>query len=210
MTTAPQDQMSVPVEDADVLALAAGLRLTAKKRRFCWEYSFGEYPGNATRSYMIAYANPNEGTASTGADALLKDPVVQAFLGALRQQALDRVSLRLQPWGDLVEEAQATVLAVMRGYLRSRLMLDAANSVLDRALGRPPQRLEHELVRDEARVRRALAAHAKRTEATGEAFARPDLFPEHGRVPAGSRTIPAQARPQRQLPAKPDTVKGAS
>jgi phage terminase small subunit len=77
-------------EDADVLALVEGSRLTAKQRRFCWEFLHGETAGNAMRSYVVAYGNPNEKTAGPAADLLLKDSNVQKYLDTLRQQALAR------------------------------------------------------------------------------------------------------------------------
>jgi hypothetical protein len=198
-----------PSEDTDVLALAGGVRLTAKKRRFCWLFLHGETAGNAKRSYMVAFENPNENTASTGADAILKDPNIQAYLGTLREQALARVNAKLAPWGDLVEEAQGIVLSIMRGHLRSRLMLDAASAVLDRALGKPPQRLEHELLRDESRVRKALAAHAMRQESKLQTPARPDLLTEAVRVrPQLAASEPRSDTSQEPLDL-PDTMKGA-
>lgn len=112
---------------------------------------------------MAAYPEATYNTASVSATRLLKDQRIQRFLGLLRDEALARVAKDLRPWRELVVDAQATLLAVMRGELRSRLMLEAAREVLDRALGKPTQTLAHEVLWDQRRVTQALHALANRT-----------------------------------------------
>lgn len=141
--------------------------LNERQRQFCIEFVEGKHAGNATRSYMEIYKSSSVSSAGSCAAQLLRDPRVAGLIADLRQQRAEKRITDMMPWEALVGEAQRTLVEILRGEVRSRLMLDACREVLDRALGKAPQRLEHELLRDEAQVNRALAALAERRIADG-------------------------------------------
>ena len=100
------------------------------------------------------------------ASDLLKQPKVREYLEQLHREAREGALSELRPWLDLAGEAQAVVMATLRGQLRSRMCLDAAQIVLDRAFGKPTERREIE-VRDHARTLRALQAFGMRLREEG-------------------------------------------
>jgi len=136
--------------------------LNERQRQFCIEFVEGKHAGNATRSYMESYSASSVSSAGSCAAQLLRDPRVAGLIAELRQQRAAKRITDMRPWEELVGEAQRTLVDILRGEVRSRLMLDACREVLDRALGKAPQRLEHELLRDENQVNQALAALAQR------------------------------------------------
>lgn len=113
------------------------------KRAFAEAYLTDEETGgNATRSFLKVLPGYSPGAAAVQASLWLRDPEVVKYLRDLRKEILKGVSKRVLPWSDLVPEAQATLVAIMRGQLRSRLMFDAACEVLSRALGQPASHVE--------------------------------------------------------------------
>ena len=148
-------------------AVQTETELNERQQKFCQEFVFGAHQGNATRSYLVVYRESSVTSAGTCASQLLKDPRSSRYLAELRRDAHEKRLRELQPWSSLVGEAQAILLAILRGEVRSRLMLDACRDVLDRSLGKAPQRLEHEFAFDEHEVNRALMALAHRQLADG-------------------------------------------
>jgi hypothetical protein len=138
--------------------------LSKRELAFCLQYASGEHAGNGTRSYLAAFPKTKYSSAAVAAHEILKNPKVQQFLAALYRDNVLEVGNAIRPWADLVPEAQAVMVATMRGRLRDRLAMEASQLILDRALGKPTQHLEHELVRDEARINKALHALTKRRE----------------------------------------------
>ena len=70
---------------------------------------------------------------------------------------------QVRPWIELAAEAQRVVWLTSCGKLRSRLCLDAAREILDRAFGKPTERREIEL-RNESQVAKALSALSRREQ----------------------------------------------
>jgi hypothetical protein len=145
-------------------ALVEGFDLSEKERAFVLQYHCGEHRGNGTRSMMAANAKLSYAAAATAASEALKSAEVQRFSAAFHQHVLaSTVQNEIVPWSDLVPLAQGVLVATARGRLRSRLAMEAAVHVLDRALGRPMLPLQHSVI-DRTRVRQALAAHRQRME----------------------------------------------
>ena len=143
--------------------------LTPRERRFALEYLWGEFASNGRRCYLKAFGLPEEkyDYASSQASILLRRPRIERFLQELREHVLTGGASSpggprgLRDWLDVAIEAQETVIAVMQGTLRSRLQLDAAREVLNRALGQPVARTELEVV-NQQRASKALLALKKR------------------------------------------------
>jgi phage terminase small subunit len=144
-------------------ALAPPLALTPQARRFADEFFNGEYAGNATRSYLVLNENVSYANASVEASDLLKTPEVRAYLNNLHERAITATAATMKPWSELVPMAQGIIVATARGEVRNRLAYEAAIHICNRVLGTPVSVASTELiVRDEARILRAVNAFTKR------------------------------------------------
>ena len=159
--------------EADTALKLVESKLNERQRQFCEEFVNGEHAGNATQSYLSVYRESSVSSAGTSSSQLLADPRITKVIGDLRKEKAEKRITDMRPWEQLVGEAQATLVLILRGEVRSRLMLDACREVLDRALGKAPQRLEHELLRDENQVNQALALLAQRRITDGSEAASP-------------------------------------
>ncbi len=144
-------------KESVVIATSEGDGLNERQRKFALEFFSGENQGNATRAYMAAYPDVNYSSAGAVGHDLLKTNKVKVFLEKARAEAREGAINEIRPWIELAGEAQWVIWRTVVGEMRSRLALDAAAMILDRAFGKPTERIEHEL-RDESRITRALMA----------------------------------------------------
>jgi hypothetical protein len=159
------------------------LSLDQERRRFAEEYTSGEHATNATRSLMVVRPDLDYNSASVRASDFLKEPKVNAFLAILRERVFEesvaRCGDKLRDWSDLLPRAQAILVGVAEGTIRSRLQFDGAKYLVDRVLGGPQASTEL-VVRDERNAAHALTEFARRvTEMNG-----------HKAVHAGGDSLP--------------------
>lgn len=80
------------------------------------------------------------------ASRLLRRPNVVKHIESLRRRADERAVAKLVEWRELVPEAQRTLVLGMHGKLGkapiAKARQAAADSVLDRALGKPPTKVQ--------------------------------------------------------------------
>jgi hypothetical protein len=129
--------MAAVVEQESVVGVADGFRLIPKKRKFTELYvSDPDVGGVATRCYFKVHPHldPNDphqyDYASNQASAWLREPEVERYRKALVEQAIQRVRKKL---AKAAERALTVLLAGMEGEIRSRLQIDCALQILDRA-----------------------------------------------------------------------------
>jgi hypothetical protein len=141
------------------LSVVAGAsELSAKERQFCQEYFSGEFASNAVRSYLEVYPEAAYGAASVEASGLLKQPRVRHYLRELHEKATAlAVAGGMRPWEELIPLAQGILVATADGTLKSRLALDSAKLILDRALGLPVAHTEVQLVNREKAAQALMA-----------------------------------------------------
>lgn len=143
--------------------LALPLALTPQERRFALAYFEGESAGNGTRSYLAIHPECSYDAASVEASTLLKQPNVRAFLEQLHQEATALTVENLRPWSELLPLAQSVIVSTAQGRLRNRLAYEAAVHICARVMGSPVSVASTELiVRDEAKIAKAVAAFTKR------------------------------------------------
>lgn len=124
--------------------------LSPVERRFAEEYFGGEFAHNGTRSYMLANPNANYNTSSIEAGRLLRLTRVQKYLRELHRQALDSFTAEgLRPWSDFLPLCQRVIAATAEGRLKSRLALEAACYLTNRALGAPTTNIEVQVLNRE-------------------------------------------------------------
>ena len=116
--------------------------LNENQLKFCLEYTLGEHAGNGTRAYMAAYptAKDYQGSAAS-ASTLLKEPKVAQKIAELRKEA-ERAALEsvsVQNWMELVPKAMKRLVYLMENAKSQTVQLQAAEKILDRALGKPKE-----------------------------------------------------------------------
>ena len=95
--------------------------------------------------------------------ARLRQPNVKAFLEHLHQEATALTVGKLVPWSELLPLAQSVIVSTAQGRLRNRLAYEAAREICNRVMGTPVSVGSHEvIVRDEARITKAVSAFTKR------------------------------------------------
>lgn len=109
-----------------------------------------ELAGNAKACYKRVYGC-SDSAAESGGSRLLRHEGVRARVRALREEAAEAAKARLREWWELAPEAQETLLAAARGEFvgdddNGRVRVQAAQRILDRAMGTPREmhRLEVE------------------------------------------------------------------
>jgi hypothetical protein len=139
------------------------LSLTPQERRFALAYFEGDTAGNGTQSYLSIHPECSYDAASVEASTLLRQPNVKAFLEHLHQEATALTVGKLVPWTDLLPLAQSVIVSTAQGRLRNRLAYEAAREICNRVMGTPVSIGSHEvIVRDEAKIARAVSAFTKR------------------------------------------------
>lgn len=139
------------------------LALTPQERQFAIAYFEGDTAGNGTRSYLAIHPECSYDAASVEASTLLRRPNVRAFLEHLHQEATALTVGNLRPWSELLPLAQSTIIATAQGRLRNRSAYEAAVYICNRVMGTPVSVGSHEvIVRDEAKIAKAVSAFAKR------------------------------------------------
>jgi hypothetical protein len=143
--------------------VSSALPLTPQERRFAEAFFSGEHAGNATRSYLALHPDSSYDTASVEASTLLKQPNIRSFLECLHREATGLTVGKLVPWIDVLPMAQSVIIAAANGKVRGRLAYEAAVYICNRVMGTPVSVGSHEvIVRDEAKIARAVSAFAKR------------------------------------------------
>ncbi len=116
------------------------------ERRFAEEYFGGEFAHNGTKSYMVANPNANYNTASIECGIILKLPRVRSYLRELHQRMMDGLPDQLSPWLPLAVKAQRLLGNHLDGVYRlTGTDLLVIREVLDRAVGKPKETLEHDI-----------------------------------------------------------------
>lgn len=123
--------------------------LNPGRREFVLKYVLGEdgVRGIAYKAYMAAgYTAKNNNTASSAAYQLLRDPLVLAAIEELQKERDRQAKMQMRSWVTLATKAQKK----LEDYLDGKILLSAnaitvIKEVLDRALGRPTQTVEHEV-----------------------------------------------------------------
>jgi hypothetical protein len=152
----------VPVEDAKEETL------TPKLRMFCEVYATDpEVGGNATQSYRRVYPNASYNTASCESSRLMSLPCVQEYLASLFREATERAVTQLVAWEELLPMAQGILIAAAQGKIRSRLQVDTARYIVDRAQGTPVAKSDV-VVRNPESVGKALQSFTKRIAETNK------------------------------------------
>jgi hypothetical protein len=147
----------------EVTESPSALSITPQERQFASAYFEGETAGNGTRSYLAIHPDCSYDAASVEASTLLRQPNVRAFLEHLHQEAIGLTVGKLMPWIDLLPMAQNVIIATAQGRLRNRLAYEAAVHLCARGLGSPVSVASTEIVvRDEARILKAVSAFTKR------------------------------------------------
>lgn len=127
--------------------------------------------GNATRCYQHVYGC-SDSAAESGGHRLLRHDGVRARVRELREEAAEAAKDRLRKWWELAPEAQATLLKAARGEYAAdddngRVRIQAAQRILDRAMGTPREMHRLEVEHSGITVRVAGAPHAPQEEDGG-------------------------------------------
>jgi hypothetical protein len=142
--------------------------LSPKLRMFCEVYATDpEVGGNGVQSYRRVYPNSSYNTASVESSRLLAEPRVQGFLASLYREATERTVQRLVAWEELLPLAQGILIAAAQGKIRSRLQVDTARYIVDRAQGTPVAKSDV-VVRNPESVGKALQSFTKRIAETNK------------------------------------------
>jgi hypothetical protein len=150
-------QLKVVHVDAEVVE-----PLPPKVRMFCELYATDpEVGGNATQSYRRVYPNASYNTASVESSRILSLPSVQQFLTSLYREATERAVARLLEWDELLPLAQGILIAATQGRIRSRLQVETARYIVDRAQGTPVARNDV-VVRNPESIGKALQVFSRR------------------------------------------------
>jgi hypothetical protein len=164
VAVATNRQTALKITESD--EVSPTLPPTPQERRFAEEFFSGENAGNATRSYLLVHPESSYDAASVEASRLLKSPRVRAFLDELHATAIESAAGKLMPWSELLPLAQSVIVATAQGRLRNRIAFEAAVFLTNRVMGTPVSLASTELiVRDEARIAKAVSAFTKRVVA---------------------------------------------
>lgn len=136
-------------------------RLNHLQRNFVLNYVLGDdgIRGILYKSYRAAgYGSSNDNTASAAANALLKNPHIQAAIKDLRHEVEREALLRMKSWAQIAQKAQTLLERAIDTAMSPEIakatnsethltpnQLYAIKEVLDRALGRPTRKVEHEV-----------------------------------------------------------------
>lgn len=127
-----------------------GSELSPAERKFCRLMITGPHPENATQTYRLVHPEANYNTAGVAGPALLKESRIEKYLSWLRRRAIEgseeKLVEELRNWIPVAVKAKRRLEAHIEGTARmTGTDLAVIREVLDRALGRSKETVEHDI-----------------------------------------------------------------
>lgn len=127
-----------------------GSDLRPAELQFCDFMIRGPHPENATRCYQLVHPEANYNTAGVAGPALLKEPRIENYLTKLRRRAIEGSNTdlvaELKNWVPVAVKGKRLLEAHIEGTRRlTGTDLAVIREVLDRAIGRAKETVEHDV-----------------------------------------------------------------